>query len=90
MELRDTIGRRRSIRFLLPYKPVERDKIQRMLEAATLSSFWGNVHGGYGLSKDYHLEKLFRDARAALIEDGTNEVLGLAAGRMIAQRYGTT
>ena len=43
MELRDTIGRRRSIRFLLPHKPVERDKIQRMLEAATLSSFWGNV-----------------------------------------------
>ncbi|MFQ5665556.1 MAG: nitroreductase family protein [Candidatus Binatia bacterium] len=43
MELRETIGRRRSIRFLLPYKPVERNKIQRMLEAATLSSFWGNV-----------------------------------------------
>ncbi len=43
MELREAIGRRRSIRFLLPYKPVEREKIQRMLEAATLSSFWGNV-----------------------------------------------
>jgi nitroreductase len=43
MELKEVIGRRRSIRFLLPYKPVEREKIQRMLEAATLSSFWGNV-----------------------------------------------
>jgi len=43
MELREAIGRRRSIRFLLPYKPVERDKIQRMLEAARLASFWGNV-----------------------------------------------
>jgi nitroreductase len=43
MELREAIGTRRSIRFLLPYKPVEREKIQRMLEAATLSSFWGNV-----------------------------------------------
>jgi nitroreductase len=31
------------MRFLLPHKPVERDKIQRMLEAATLCSFWGNV-----------------------------------------------
>ena len=31
------------MRFLLPYRPVEREKIQRMLEAATLSSFWGNV-----------------------------------------------
>jgi nitroreductase len=43
MELREVIGRRRSIRFLQPDKPVEREKIQRMLEAATLSSFWGNV-----------------------------------------------
>ena len=43
MELRETIGRRRSIRFLLPYKPVEPEKIQRMLEAARLASHWGNV-----------------------------------------------
>jgi len=43
MELREAIGRRRSTRFLLPHRPVEREKIQRMLEAARLSSFWGNV-----------------------------------------------
>ena len=43
MELREVIGRRRSIRFLRPYKPVEREKLQKMLEAARLASFWGNV-----------------------------------------------
>lgn len=43
MELKEAIGRRRSTRFLRPYKPVERAKIQRMLEAARLASFWGNV-----------------------------------------------
>jgi nitroreductase len=43
MELKETIGRRRSVRFLRPYKPVERAKIQKMLEAARLASFWGNV-----------------------------------------------
>lgn len=43
MELREVIGRRRSIRFLLPYKPVEPHKIQRMLEAARIASHWGNV-----------------------------------------------
>lgn len=43
MELKEVIGRRRSIRFLRPYKPVERAKIQKMLEAARLASFWGNV-----------------------------------------------
>jgi len=47
------------------------------------------LHGGYGLSKEYLVEKLFRDARAALIEDGTNEVLGLHGGRILAHRYGT-
>lgn len=43
MELREVIGRRRSIRFMLPYKPVEPEKIQRMLEAARIASHWGNV-----------------------------------------------
>jgi nitroreductase len=44
MELSEVIGRRRSIRFLLPHKPVEREKIQRMLEAARLASHWGNIN----------------------------------------------
>jgi nitroreductase len=43
VELREVIGRRRSIRFLRPYRPVEPEKIQRMLEAARLASHWGNV-----------------------------------------------
>lgn len=43
MELKQVIGRRRSTRYLRPYKPVERAKIQKMLEAARLASFWGNV-----------------------------------------------
>jgi len=44
MELRRVIGNRRSIRFLLPHRPVERHKIQRMLEAARLASHWGNMN----------------------------------------------
>jgi hypothetical protein len=42
-ELKEAIGRRRSMRFLAPYRPVEREKIQKMLEAARQCSFWGNV-----------------------------------------------
>ncbi|GIX45959.1 MAG: nitroreductase [Candidatus Tectimicrobiota bacterium] len=38
MELKEVIGRRRSIRYFLPYRPVERDKIQAILEAARLAS----------------------------------------------------
>ena len=36
------------------------------------------IFGGNGLSKEYAIEKIFRDARAAMIEDGTNEALALA------------
>ena len=35
------------------------------------------IHGGYGLCKDYYVEKIFRDARASMIEDGSNDVLAL-------------
>jgi nitroreductase len=43
MEVQEAIGTRRTYRFLLPHKPVEMEKIQKMLEAARLASFWGNV-----------------------------------------------
>ena len=45
MELREAIGRRRSIRYMKPYQPVEPEKIQCMLEAARKASHWGNVQG---------------------------------------------
>ena len=35
------------------------------------------IFGGNGLSREYPIEKLLRDARASLIEDGCNEVLSL-------------
>ncbi len=40
------------------------------------------IFGGNGTSREYPIEKLFRDARASMIEDGCNYVLGqLAAAR---------
>ena len=35
------------------------------------------IFGNGGDSKEYHIEKLFRDARASIIEDGVNESLAL-------------
>jgi alkylation response protein AidB-like acyl-CoA dehydrogenase len=35
------------------------------------------IFGGNGLSREYPIEKLLRDARAAMIEDGCNELLSL-------------
>lgn len=37
------------------------------------------VHGGAGLVRGSFVEKLFRDARASLVEDGVNEFLGIVA-----------
>ncbi|MFO1198108.1 MAG: acyl-CoA dehydrogenase family protein [Burkholderiaceae bacterium] len=37
------------------------------------------LFGGVGTSRDYPIEKIFRDTRVSMIEDGCNEVLGLAA-----------
>ncbi|MGA3084059.1 MAG: acyl-CoA dehydrogenase family protein [Thermodesulfobacteriota bacterium] len=36
------------------------------------------IFGGNGLSREYPIEKMFRDARAAMIEDGVNETLALS------------
>ena len=44
MELKEVLGRRRTIRFYLPYRPVEREKIQKMLEAARRASCVGNAN----------------------------------------------
>jgi alkylation response protein AidB-like acyl-CoA dehydrogenase len=38
------------------------------------------IFGGNGLTKEYPIEKVLRDARAAMIEDGCNEMLSLIGG----------
>jgi nitroreductase len=43
MEFKQVIGNRRSIRYFEPDKPVEREKIQVMLEAANRASRSGNI-----------------------------------------------
>lgn len=45
------------------------------------------ILGGNGLSKEYLLEKLFRDARTTLLCDGSNDILSLAGGYKIAVTY---
>jgi alkylation response protein AidB-like acyl-CoA dehydrogenase len=38
------------------------------------------IFGGNGLSREYPVEKIFRDARASLIEDGCNQMLAIKGG----------
>lgn len=41
------------------------------------------IFGGNGVTREYPLEKLLRDARAGLIADGCNEILALKGGAML-------
>jgi len=43
------------------------------------------VHGGYGVTKDYPIERLYRDARVFRIYEGTSEIQRLVIGRQILQ-----
>ena len=45
------------------------------------------LYGGYGLTKELLVEKLFRDARASMIEDGSNDILSLTAARKVIDTY---
>ncbi|MFO1407385.1 MAG: acyl-CoA dehydrogenase family protein [Steroidobacteraceae bacterium] len=45
------------------------------------------IHGGAGTSREYPIERLFRDARAALIEDGENYVLTMRFGLLAQQLH---
>jgi len=45
------------------------------------------IHGGYGLTREYNTEKWFRDARANTIADGVNEHLSRRGGDLLMKTY---
>jgi alkylation response protein AidB-like acyl-CoA dehydrogenase len=45
------------------------------------------IHGGYGYSKEYEIERLYRDAPMLLIGEGTSEIQRMVIGRKLLQRH---
>ena len=43
------------------------------------------IHGGYGYVKEYHVERLMRDAKITQIYEGTSEIQRLVISRSILQ-----
>lgn len=76
MEFKEVIGTRRSIRFFKPWKPVEREKIQAILEAANRSS--RAVNADYPRALVVHRKDLSEDTLAALRNPTTTVDLDLA------------
>jgi butyryl-CoA dehydrogenase len=41
------------------------------------------IHGGYGYTCDYEVERMFRDAKITEIYEGTNEVQRVVISKML-------
>jgi alkylation response protein AidB-like acyl-CoA dehydrogenase len=45
------------------------------------------IHGGYGYSTEYEIERLYRDAAMLLIGEGTSDIQKMIIGRRILEDY---
>lgn len=45
------------------------------------------IHGGYGFSKEYEIERLYREAPMLLIGEGTSEIQRMIIGRRLLEEY---
>jgi alkylation response protein AidB-like acyl-CoA dehydrogenase len=45
------------------------------------------IHGGYGFSKEYEIERLYREAPMLLIGEGTSDIQKMIIGRRILEEY---
>jgi len=44
------------------------------------------IHGGYGLMKDMHVERYFRDAKMAMIYEGTSEIQRMVIAQKLLRK----
>lgn len=48
------------------------------------------IHGGYGYTRDFNVERYLRDARLAEIGEGTNEILKMVIARQLLKEVGSS
>ncbi|MGF1670443.1 MAG: acyl-CoA dehydrogenase family protein [Balneolaceae bacterium] len=46
------------------------------------------IHGGYGYTKEYHVERFLRDSKLMTIGEGTSEVQRMIIGRELKKEFG--
>ncbi len=54
--------------------------------ASKVTSRAVQIHGGYGYSKEYDVERYFRDAKVTEIYEGTSEILRMVISRSVLSR----
>jgi alkylation response protein AidB-like acyl-CoA dehydrogenase len=45
------------------------------------------IHGGYGYSSEFEIERLYRDAPLLLVGEGTSDIQRLVIGRRLLERH---
>lgn len=84
---------------MLCYKAaVEKDEGKDISESGAMAKLYASqvamdvsveavqIHGGYGYVKDYHVERMMRDAKITQIYEGTSEIQKIVISRSISKK----
>jgi alkylation response protein AidB-like acyl-CoA dehydrogenase len=89
-----------AARLLVHHAAGQRDRGQAATEEASRAKLFAasrvvsvcsealQIHGGYGYTEEFPVERLLRDARYLPIADGTDEIQRIALSNAIATRFG--
>ncbi|HHH79992.1 MAG TPA: acyl-CoA dehydrogenase, partial [Thermoplasmatales archaeon] len=89
----DMATRIEAARFLVYNAAYKKDRGESYAKEAAMAKMFASetaveatikavqIHGGYGYTKEYTVERLFRDAKITEIYEGTNEIQRLVISR---------
>jgi alkylation response protein AidB-like acyl-CoA dehydrogenase len=84
-----------AARLLVLQAAILKDQKQDFVKAAAMAKLFASqvamettveavqIHGGFGYVKEYHVERLMRDAKITQIYEGTSEIQKMVIGREI-------
>jgi alkylation response protein AidB-like acyl-CoA dehydrogenase len=84
-----------AARFLTLYSAWLKDQGKPYGTASAMAKYWAaetamyvtteavQIHGGYGYVKEYHVERLFREAKLTQIYEGTSEIQKIVISRAL-------
>jgi alkylation response protein AidB-like acyl-CoA dehydrogenase len=82
-----------AARLLVWQAAILKDQKQDFVKAAAMAKLFASqvamettveavqIHGGFGYVKEYHVERLMRDAKITQIYEGTSEIQKMVIGR---------